>query len=193
VTGRRPPSRNLEPAHGLGVDAVGDPVVDPTRNVLDLVGAAIQRQDDLRAADQRLADEARRHSREIAEVRAGYEDRLRAQEAERINAIRQIDVNAVQRAAEVSAQQAQTLAAQVAQSAEALRTQVQAAASAATTALAAALEPIQKDIADLRRAQYEAQGKQGQQGESRLNLGAIFGGLAVLVSIIALIVLLARG
>jgi hypothetical protein len=49
--------------------------------------------------------------------------------------------------------QATTLVAQVAASAETLRTQVAAAATAATTALAAALEPIQKDIADLRRVQ----------------------------------------
>jgi len=33
---------------GPGVDAQGQPVVDPTKNVLDLVEAAIRRQDDLR-------------------------------------------------------------------------------------------------------------------------------------------------
>jgi hypothetical protein len=38
------------PEPGLGVDAAGGPVVDPTKNVLDLVAAAITRQDDLRGA-----------------------------------------------------------------------------------------------------------------------------------------------
>jgi hypothetical protein len=36
---------------GLATDSHGNPVVDPTRNVLDLVAAAIRRQDDLRARD----------------------------------------------------------------------------------------------------------------------------------------------
>src|SRR5688572_6413972 len=37
-----------KPASGEGVDSDGKPVVDPTKNVLDLVKAAMQRQDDLR-------------------------------------------------------------------------------------------------------------------------------------------------
>lgn len=37
------------PKVGQGVDAAGNPVVDPTLNVRELVVAAIQRQDDLRA------------------------------------------------------------------------------------------------------------------------------------------------
>lgn len=160
-------------------------VIDPTQNVLDLVAAAIQRQDDLRGAEAR-------HLREVGEIRAHYTSELRRAETARIDAIRAVDVGAVNRAAEVAALQATTLAGQVAQSAETLRTQVAAAATAATVALAAALEPIQKDIADLRRAQYEAQGKGAQVGESRLNLGALLGGLAVLVSLIGVIVLLTR-
>lgn len=93
-------------------------------------------------------------------------------------------VGAVNRAAEVSAQQATTLAAQVATSAETLRTQVAAAAAAATVALSAALEPIQKDIQDLRKAQYEAQGKSVQTGETRLNAGAILGAISVLLVLV---------
>lgn len=46
-------------------------------------------------------------------------------------------------------------------------TQVAAAATASTVALAAALEPIIKDIADLRRAQYEAQGQKTQVVETQ--------------------------
>ena len=36
---------------GIPVDAFGGPTVDPTRNVLDLVDAAVRRQDDLRQAN----------------------------------------------------------------------------------------------------------------------------------------------
>lgn len=174
---------------GPGVDAAGRPVIDPTQNVLDLVQAAIQRQDDLREA-------ADRHVREIAALRSDYEDKLRLAESARIDAIRAVDVGAVNRAAEVSAQQAATLAAQVATSAEALRTQVAAAAQAATTALAAALEPIQKDIADLRKTQYEQAGQKAQvsetrvvRGETRLNVGAVLGAAALVVSVIGVVIL----
>lgn len=41
---------------GLAVDAAGNPVVDPTKNVLDLVAAAIARQDDLRAWLEKVVD-----------------------------------------------------------------------------------------------------------------------------------------
>jgi hypothetical protein len=164
---------------GLGVDAQGLPVVDPTKNVLDLVDAAVQRQDDLREMESR-------HIRELADLRADYDEKLRKAETARIDAIRAVDVGAVNRAAEVSAQQALTLANQVAVSAETLRTQVAAAASAATTALAAALEPIQKDIADLRRAQYEAQGVKTNVGESRLSINTIILALSVVIGAIAL-------
>jgi len=145
---------------GAATDASGRAVLDPTKNVLDLVEAAIKRQDDLRVAEAK-------HLREVAEIRARHAGELRELETARLNAIREVDIVAVQRAAEVATTQATTLANQVALSAEAMRTQVAAAAQAATTALAAALEPIQKDIADLRRAQYEAQGQKTQVVETQ--------------------------
>lgn len=160
-------------------------VIDPTRNVLEHVAAGIKRQDDLREAESR-------HVREIASLRAEYTAELRKAETARIDAIRAVDVGAVNRAAEVSAQQATTLAVQVAQSAETLRTQVAAAATAATVALAAALEPIQKDIADLRRAQYEAQGVKSnvveQRVERRSDVGLYLLAASVIVAAIGVIV-----
>jgi hypothetical protein len=135
----------------VGVDAEGLPVIDPTQNVLDLVQAAIQRQDDLRRAESR-------HVREITTLRAEYTAELRRAEAARIDAIRAVDVGAVNRAAEYAAQQATILANQVSTSAEALRNQVSASDAAARAALLQALDPMRKDIADLRRAQYEALG-----------------------------------
>jgi hypothetical protein len=106
------------------------------------------------------------HALYIAELRANYETKLRDAETARIDAIRAVDVGAVQRAAEVAATQASTLAAQVSTSAETLRTQVAAAAGAQTIALNAALDPIQKRIDDLTRAQYEAQGQKTQVVET---------------------------
>jgi hypothetical protein len=137
------------PEAGLGVDARGDPVIDPTANVLQLVEAAITRQDDLRKAESRRLED-------LLALRAFYDAELRKGEAARIDAIRAVDTASVTRAAEVAAAQA-----------EALRNQVAAAAQASTVALAAALEPIQKDIADLRRLQYEQQGQKAAVVEHR--------------------------
>lgn len=187
---------------GPSTDRHNEPVVDPTRNVLDLVDAAVARINDLRAADKAnqaeveriralfLANE-RTHIREIADLRGKFDDKLREAEANRIDAIRAVDVGAVAAAAQVQATQATTLAAQVATSAETLRNQVAAAATAQTVALAAALEPIIKDIADLRRAQYEAQGVKASVVERRESSGAVVAAIAVGVSILVALVVIA--
>jgi len=160
-------------------------VIDPTQNVLDLVQAAIQRQDDLREAE-------RRHNRELAELRWKYDGELRKAETARIDAIRAVDVGAVQRAAEVQLAQATALATKQATMAETLRAQVGAAATAWATSMDSRLVPLQEAIADLRRAQYEAQGVKSNVGDTRLNIGALLGGLAVAISLVLLIVTLLR-
>lgn len=182
---------------GPAVDRVGAPVVDPTANVLGLVEAAVTRLNELRMAEVKRQDDLRlsesAHLREMAGLRAEHATDMREAEAKRIDAIRAVDVAAVQRAAEVSAAQAQTLATQVAVSAEALRGQVSAAASAQSAALAAALDPIQKDIAELRKAQYEAQGQKQQVVEGRAGSGAIYAfiGAALAVAGFAMAIIIA--
>ena len=64
--------------------------------------------------------------------------------------------------------------------------------------MAAALEPVQKDIADLRRAQYEAQGQKTQVVEAHASgassgmwIGVIVAGMALLVSVAAVAVAVA--
>jgi hypothetical protein len=171
------------------------PASDPTENVKALTEAAVKRLDDLRDMESRHQEDLIKFTAEnqaaLANLRAEYGEKLRDAESKRIDAIRAVDIGAVNRAAEVSAAQAQTLAAQVATSAETLRTQVAAAATASTTALAAALDPIQKDIADLRRAQYEAQGQKTQVVESRSSSGAMVALIGLGVSILlALVVVL---
>jgi len=165
---------------GPGVDAQGRPVIDPTANVVALTEAAVQRLDDLRAAEQRYNEAEVRHVKEIMFLTGTFTAQLREAESGRIDAIRAVDVGNVQRAAEVAGAQA-----------EALRNQVAAAAAAAATALSAALDPIQKDIADLRRAQYEAQGQKTQVVEARAGSGALVAavgvGITVLVALIGVI------
>lgn len=169
---------------------------DPTRNVMAVIAAAVQRQDDLRHAESR-------HIREVSNLREHFADEIRKAEAARIDAIREVDVGARVRAEEVNAAQAQTLAQQVALSAEALRAQVETARQQQATALAAALDPIMKDIQDLRRAQYEAQGSKTQVVESSTSsrstasivIAAAVGLFGLLLSLTAIVVtlVLSRG
>jgi hypothetical protein len=147
---------------------------DPTKNVESLVESAMRRQDDLRTQD---TEDIRREMR----LRAHYEALLREAESGRINAIREVDVGAVQRAAEVQATQAGALAAQVIATADAFR-----------VSLAAALEPIQKDIRDLRDSQARGVGSKEQvvetrdvKSESRLNLSTLIAALILAVALYA--------
>ena len=168
-----PPTREDPPAGsspGPGVDRFGMPVYDPSNNVYALVESAMRRQDDLRV----MSNE---HTMEMASLRAEHARELRQIESARLDAIRLVDVGAVQRAAEVQATQASALAAQVVATADAFR-----------VSLAAALEPIQKDIRDLRDAQSRGVGGKEQvadtssSGRDRLQL------LSVVIAAIVLAV-----
>jgi hypothetical protein len=154
-------------------------VEDPTSNVMALVEAAVKRIDDIADLRSEYADRLEEMRRYYGDKLRDNEKELRRAESDRIDAIRAVDVGNVQRAAEVSAAQA-----------EALRNTVAAAAGAAATSLAGALDPIQKDIADLRRAQYEAQGQKTQVAEIRQTSGVAVAvaGLAVsaMIGLIAL-------
>jgi hypothetical protein len=150
---------------GIVVDARGQPVIDPTKNVLDLVEAAIRRQDDLRnaldkllqteiSAQEKISQLRYDHAQVLAaaqaarldgeaRIRAEYNEKLSIAEAKRIDAIRAVDVNAVTTASQRSDVQATALANQVNQSAEVLRNQATTNAEAlrqlvATTAATAA-------------------------------------------------------
>jgi hypothetical protein len=166
-------SANFGGDPGPGVDIQGMPVLDPTANVLGLVEAAIQRQDDLRRAWAEKADAEIRAVREIVELRSQYDEKLRASdqllreaESRRLDAIRTVDVSAVAQAANVSATQATTLATQVATSAETLRNAAAASAQVQAAALASALDPLQVAIAALQKAQYETAGGKTQTLET---------------------------
>lgn len=172
---------------------------DPTKNVESLVEAAMQRQDDLREMEARhvreIIERDARHARETNSLRDQKDSELRQAETARIDAIRAVDVGAVNRAAEVAATQAGALAAQLIATAEASRVQVAAAASASVTSLAAALEPIQKDIRDLRDAQSRGQGGKEQvtetrevHGDRRLDTGQLISWIIAATAIIALLV-----
>jgi len=172
------------PPPGPATDAGGNTVLDPTKNVEKMVEAMKERQDDLREMESA-------HVREIVDIHSTYGEKLRMAETGRVDAIRQVDQGALLRQAEVQATREATLAANVVESATAMRVQVEAAAKAAGDTLAKSLEPIQKDIQDLRRVQYEGVGSKTQIVETQAQ-GASAGlwiglGLTVLLLFLTLI------
>jgi hypothetical protein len=167
---------------GIGVDARGGAVIDPTKNVLDLVAAAIARQDDLRAAskelfDAKLASEEKLselryiHSVEVAKalsdqlnaearLRAEYDARLRDAESRRIDAIRLVDVNAVAEDRRRTGEQAVALATQVSQSADTVRALVASTKTSTDLSTNQITEALSRRITTLEQAGYQQAGQQ---------------------------------
>jgi hypothetical protein len=145
---------------GVDVDVHGAAIVDPTANVLQLVEAAIRRQDDLRYADERLAGEQQRHLKELLGLRSEFSKEMRQLETERINAIRQVDVTAVRTEADRALVAIQTLAAQTATDREKLRTDVAVTAQTIAKQTSDTVGQLNDRIAALERTSYEGKGKE---------------------------------
>lgn len=141
------------------MDRSGGPTIDPTRNVLDLVFAGNGRQDDLRAANGQFFASEVLHVKELAALRAQYQQQLAEAEAKRIDAIRAVDVNAVAVASERQAAAANVLANQVAQSADALRTLVSTTATATAEQQRQQMTTVTDRLTALERSQYEGRGR----------------------------------
>jgi len=156
--------KNKTAPDGLGVDSPGAPVIDPTFNVLQLVKAAMKRQDDLRKADRRdfkgkLKAERRRINEQLR-LRAKYDRWLIKAEAGRIDAIRTVDVNYASANASKIAAQVEVSAHQVSSTAETLRTLVTTTANALAEQHRQISEPLLQRVAQLEKAQYEGAGKE---------------------------------
>ena len=145
-------------SEGPAIDRTGAPVVDPSRNVLDLVDAAIRRQDDMAELRTGMSVAEAEHLREIMRLRADHNAMMIERETTRIDAIRATDADAVK---------------------------------TATKALNVLLDSMRGDIADLRRAQYQAQGERTQSSDARATstavIGWIFGALGATIAIVSLV------
>lgn len=174
----------------VAVDAKGAAVKDPSLNVLDLVRAEAQRQDDLRRVESSSIREIMNLREEWTTVLRKHDDlnarmlskgarREAKAEARRIDAIRAVDVDAVGRAATVSAQQAATLASQQSAQAETLRGQVEQTRIQLAATFGAAITPIIEGLAEVRKIQYEQAGQKAAASEPdilgpvRLELAAL--------------------
>lgn len=133
---------------GLAVDAGGNPVIDPTKNVLDLVAASERRMDDLAVAAEKLSSVKHEHARELIKLNALHSKELREAETKRLDAIRAVDVAA-----------ASVIANQVSTSAEALRSLVSTTATTLAAQTTSSFTQLSDRIAQLERTSYEGSGK----------------------------------
>jgi hypothetical protein len=142
------------------VDASGGPVFDPTKNVLDLVDAAIGRVDDMAELRAELQDVKSLHLRELGQLRAVHQRELDQAEASRLNSIRQVDREEVTKTAAANQAAITTLATSTATLAETLRTQVATTASAAEARQSASTAEMTKRLSALELSASASMGKQ---------------------------------
>jgi len=166
---RGPALRRRQPMTGvgLGVDADGRPVVDPTENVRELFEAGATRQDDLRLAERRLQEEKilrveteMRMLRHEVKLRASHQQDLDALEAKRLDAVRSQDQLAAKTEADRQGNAVTALAASAATTAETLRSAVNTSAQNLATQLTNTVNAITERIAALEKSSYTGQGKQ---------------------------------
>jgi hypothetical protein len=159
--------RRRPPGSGIGIDADGYPVIDPTENVRELFEAGATRQDDLRLAERRLQEEKiarvegdmRALQREVA-LRAEHQKDLDTLEAKRLDAVRSVDQLAVKTEADRSAAAITALANAAATTAETLRSAVNTSATNLATQLDRTVTAITERIAALEKSSYTGAGKQ---------------------------------
>jgi F0F1-type ATP synthase membrane subunit b/b' len=163
---------NDKAGRGLGVDAGGGPVVDPTANVQALSEASNKRQDDLREAERRYNDLRDTHQKEMADLRAGYDLQLRDAEAKRIDAIRAVDVQAAAIERERSNQTASVLANQVTASKDTLQTLV---ATTADQLAKNVINPLADRVAALEKSERFIGGRDVQRDVGKTDFKSLIG------------------
>ena len=162
---------NAKRAEGLGVDAAGGPVVDPTKNVLDLVQAAIKRQDDLRAKDREISDLQHAHAEFLDRLRAehnaivgqlreGFQEKIAHAESGRLDSIRQVDREEVAKTAVAANNAINTLAKQTTELQQTLARQVTDTAAIQETRSSSQYNDITKRLQAVELSLSEGKGKQ---------------------------------
>jgi hypothetical protein len=128
MSNRRRETYRVASGSGLGIDHAGGPVVDPTANVLQLVAAANERQDDLRDLNNRLLDaQITRLEGEVAHehnlnaLRAIHAKEIAELETKRTDSIRSVDQLNASTAAERVLAAVRTLETTTANNAQTLR------------------------------------------------------------------------
>jgi hypothetical protein len=156
----QPPQPKRGGKAGMGVDALGGPVIDPTENVIALVVAESKRQDDLRQAAKELSDAKHAHEEEIGKLREQYQEKIQRAESGRLDSIRQVDREEVAKTAVAANTAITTLAKQTNDLAVTLAKTVADTAAAAEARNSAQYSDTNKRLSALELSSSEGKGKQ---------------------------------
>ncbi|MEO8680386.1 MAG: hypothetical protein ABI665_15145 [Vicinamibacterales bacterium] len=163
-TPKRPRRVRREPAGtggsvGPATDRHNVAVVDPTKNVLDLVDSSIARIDDIGDLRMVVFTAEIRHIRETMALRAEHAKDIAAAESGRLNSIRQVDREEVAKTAAAANLAVAALAKQTTDLATTLQNQVLTTANAAETRRSADMAEIGKRVSALELSSSEGKGK----------------------------------
>ena len=185
-------------------------IVDPTKNVLDLVTAEARRQDDLRAASERRQDDLRveaerfsaikhQHSREVIQLIADHAQELREAETKRLDAAANQVLNTAETMRVLVSTTADTLAKQTATITDQLSNRVAQLerSSYEGSGKSQVVDPLMAKMSEtldrVSRNMAEGQGGKASRVEGRSNigmivgiLGGVFGFISVAVAIFAI-------
>jgi rubrerythrin len=176
------------------------PPIDPTANVLSLVAEAMQRQDDLRAAESRhrdaLSDLRDRLSREIRDAERNGQRDLALAESRRIDALMEAQDQRVTLASSKAERTAVALAERVDASAKALAASVEASAKALAATVETTAKTLSERIVPLEQFRYEQAGSSSQRSEGRSSnqwvIGLALSLPSAALALIALVLLLTK-
>jgi len=155
------PRRNgLENRPGIGIDATGGSTVDPTKNVLDLVEAAVKRQDDLRSSFNEYFNTKVLHIQEIVNLRAIHQKEIRELDTARLEKVREVDQLSYRTETERAQTAIRALAEAGAAATETLRKTMEERASLLATQQDVKFAESNKRISALELGQSEGKGKQ---------------------------------
>lgn len=124
-------------------------IIDPTKNVLELVAGEVKRLDDIRAVNVKWFESEIRHTKELIELRAAHAQEIQRIETERLASIRQVDV--IHQSSSGDRQQAAILS---------LERIVDSTAKTLATQNTNMMTVVEARLAALERSSYEGKGKQ---------------------------------
>lgn len=141
-------------------DLHGTNIIDPSLNVKTLIKDAIK-------SERALREQSIESIRHELKIEVSHAKELRELNDERLKSIREVDVKAVADTATTVGTTAATLATQVATTAEAARSATADATIATDAKIRSEVDPLKKDISELRQSQYEGVGAKAQVVETR--------------------------
>ncbi len=175
-------------------------VIDPTANVLQLVAAAMSRQDDLREAETKhrnaVSDLRDRLGKEIREAERNGQRDLALAESRRIDALIEAQDQRVTLASSKAELTAAALAERVDASAKALAASVEASAKALAATVETTAKTLSERIVPLEQFRYENAGQIAQRSEGRAQsqwvIGVVMSLPSTIIAAVAVVLLLVK-